>query len=518
MNMQTISLPYRVTNGDPTQLMLWRRFFSAAVRSGYRAAGTGAPEKEIRDGLKQRFAGQGIDAWLLHCATREALDLRKRVPDGSMVFGGKKNLERRRKGLITNAEWKALRLRPLTSLGDSFHKGNRHFRLSEDGRNCELTVLGTKLTLGLPVLAGKWAKMLPAVVRLAAAKEINVTFRIANKTLDITFDEMDMRKLPPGVTLRAAKDAEIAAGMRVKRGRPRSDNYVVPKLKDIGPRFMHPEWRDPVRAVSERVLGVDLNQDWIGGAVIENSGDITHLSATNLLEHQLFHLGLEADASDESVRELLAKICDQLISIARSWNCSVIAMEQGLGKLHSGGKNKALNRKLNGWARSVFEQMLCRRCRLAGIQLELVWCAYSTTIGNLTFAAPDACAAAAEIGRRALALRAMRAGAILSEQGLLPVFEPETVPIPWKDEVRLATTWVEAHGAIKTAQATIPRERRVGYRRPHYDTGTLRRDPTGRTTGLALAGHAVVRLGHKHRPGLALKPVRTGEMRVSAST
>lgn len=166
-----ISLPYRVIDGDPTQLTLWRRIFSAAVRSGYRAAETGAPEKEICDGLKQRFADQGIDAWLLHCATREALDLRKRVPDGSMVFGGKKNLERRRKGLITNADWKTPRFRPLTSLGDSSHKGNRHFRLSEDGRRCELTALGTKLTLALPALVGKWAKMLPAVARLAVPRK-----------------------------------------------------------------------------------------------------------------------------------------------------------------------------------------------------------------------------------------------------------------------------------------------------------------------------------------------------------
>jgi hypothetical protein len=150
--MQTISIPYRVTDGDPKQIMLWRRIFSAAVRAGYRAAGAGASEKEIRDGLKQRFAGQGIDAWLLHCATREALGLRKRVPDGSMVFGGKKNLERRREGLITNEEWKALRLRPLTSLGDASFLGNRHFRLSETCRSCTLMMLGKKLTLAIPEL------------------------------------------------------------------------------------------------------------------------------------------------------------------------------------------------------------------------------------------------------------------------------------------------------------------------------------------------------------------------------
>ena len=361
--MQTISLPYHLIEGDKERLTLWRRIFSAAVRSGYRAARTGVSEKEIRDGLKKRFSGQGIDAWLLHCATREALALRKHVPDGKMVCGGKQNLERRRKGLITNAEWKALRLRPLTSLGDSFYKGNRHFRLSSDGRICDLTMLGDKLTLSLPALVGKWAKILPAVARLAAAKEINVTFRISTKTLDITFDEMDLRKLAPGVTLRAVKDAEIAAGARQRRGRPRGANYVAPKLKNPGERFVHPEWRDPIGSVVSRALGIDLNPDWIGGAVVENAGDLTRLSATRMLEHRLFHLGLEADASDESVRELLAKICDQLISLARAWHCGVIAMERGLGKLRSGGRNRTLNRKLNGWARSIFEQMLRRRCK-----------------------------------------------------------------------------------------------------------------------------------------------------------
>ncbi|WP_283810969.1 hypothetical protein [Bradyrhizobium zhanjiangense] len=35
-----------------------------------------------------------LDAWALHCATLEEVDLRKRVLDGRMVFGGCKNLER----------------------------------------------------------------------------------------------------------------------------------------------------------------------------------------------------------------------------------------------------------------------------------------------------------------------------------------------------------------------------------------------------------------------------------------
>ncbi len=112
----------------------------------------------------------------------------------------------------------------------------------------------------------------------------------------------------------------------------------------------------------------------------------------------------------------------------------------------------------------------------------------------------------------------MRAGEIPPEQGLLPLFEPETVLILWKEEVWLAMTWVEAHGRIKTAQAAIHKDRRVGYRRPNLDAGTLRRDPRGRMTELALAGHAVVKLGHNHRPGLTLKPITISAERVSVST
>jgi ABC-type uncharacterized transport system involved in gliding motility auxiliary subunit len=39
-----------------------------------------------------------------------------------------------------------------------------------------------------------------------------------------------------------------------------------------------------------------------------------------------------------------------------------------------------------------FVQMLTGRARLAGIQVIEVWGGYSSTIGNITFDAPDACA------------------------------------------------------------------------------------------------------------------------------
>lgn len=74
----------------------WRRVYSSAVRRGYALACGGLRvEKGLRDRLKADYSGKGIDAWLIHCATLEALTLFKQVPEGKMIFGGKDEFKRR---------------------------------------------------------------------------------------------------------------------------------------------------------------------------------------------------------------------------------------------------------------------------------------------------------------------------------------------------------------------------------------------------------------------------------------
>jgi len=144
--VQTITLPPTFASAeDELFVVALRRGYGAAVRTAYDHAawhdGNGAvhfrTDQEVRDHVKERFAHRKVtDAWMLHCAALEGMELRRRVPSGRMVFGGRKNLERRRTGLISNDDWKAMRLRPLQSRGDKKYAGNRHFRLSEDGRSC----------------------------------------------------------------------------------------------------------------------------------------------------------------------------------------------------------------------------------------------------------------------------------------------------------------------------------------------------------------------------------------------
>lgn len=515
--MQTISIPYTISDKDALIVASWRRQYSIAVRTAYRHAAAKndkgewifKPEKDLRNFVKDRFdrdirsttQSPLIDAWFLHCATREAMSLRKARPDGRIIFGSKANLIRREKQLITEDEWRSMRLRPLMSLGDKSESGNRHFRLSPDGRSCELKIFGKAMKLSLPELNGKWGSLLPAVAKLASNKEINVTFRIGAKTLDITFDPMDLRKLPAGMTLQAAKDNELAATGKKSKGRSRGPNYIPPRLRGDDQRFVHPEWKDRIPGVSSRVLGIDLNPAWIGLSVVENELDPSVLADTKVLDHRLIKFDLDKDASDELVRETLAKVCGEIISLCRSWNCNHVTLEDGLGKLRSRGKNRSLNRLLNYWARTVFEQMLRRRCRLAGIKVSTVWCAYSTTIGNTAFNLPDACASAAEIARRGLFLRAG------TKEGILPKYDTDLAVRRWKDEqtcqdfrevIKTVVNWVEYHKAVKTAK--------LGVRRPHETKRSL-----PESGEWLLDGYAVRRLGDKHRPGFIAKPMLASE-------
>ena len=143
--------------------------------------------------------------------------------------------------------------------------------------------------------------------------------------------------------------------------------------------------------------------------VIENRGDLRSLAATTVLDHRLVRLDLPANAPREVVAETLAKVAGLAVRLCEAHGVGLVAMEEGLVKLRSGGRAKRRNHLLNSWDRTTLKAMLERRLGLRGASLVTVWAAYSATIGNVAFALPDACAAAAEIGRRGLVEQDWRA-------------------------------------------------------------------------------------------------------------
>ncbi len=442
---------------------------SAAIRTAYSNAqhpdGTKRSEKDVREIVKSRFTKHGLlDSWAMHCATRVGVLKRKLRPEGHMVFGGRAGLERRRKGLISNDEWKRMRLHPFVSYGDSQKvRGNQNIHLLNDttivvkiGRKEDGGRSGRTLTrtacLDLARMRGAAATIMHQLAEVCAqpekAQRINVSYSITDTHVSVTFDPIDLPN--------------------------------------------HPQRRRPVAAKKGRALGIDLNPNWIGLAVAKVIGDPSRTEDTELLEDALVKLDMAVDASPELVRETLAAVCDRAISMARKHRCGTIVLEKGLGKLRSSGKSRSLNRLLNYWARTVFVQMLTRRARLAGIDVLEVWAGYSSTIGNLAFDAPDACASATEIARRGIARLA-------GIKDVLPALEEGCVSRLWKNGKVPAElgSWQDVHRTIKAAK--------IGYRRPHPDVPIGARGSDVHGTSM-FCGHAVVRLGRRHRPGLLFRP------------
>lgn len=243
------------------------------------------------------------------------------------------------------------------------------------------------------------------------------------------------------------------------------------------------------------------------------------MADTTVLDHRLVRLDLPPDAARGPVAETLAKVVNLAVRMCEAHGIGLVALEEGLGKLRSGGRTKRKNQRLNAWDRPTLKGMLERRIGLRGGEVPSVWSCYGTTIGNVAVDLPDACAAAAEIGRRGLAgkdwrlrVRAMRRDGSLPKDGvnkdLLPFPCPEVFPSLSKDSdvpsadvlarLHQAGTWQLVHRTINAAK--------LGVRRPHPGStpGSDGRSPP------AVPGFAVSRLGHRRRPGLVLRALPAG--------
>lgn len=476
--MQTVIIPWKArSKGDEDAVFGWLRGQAAVIRSAYANAcndqGKFLSEKELKTLLAERFPDHPLGSWAIHCAAREGLKLRRQTPEGRRVFGGRDRLERRRKGLITNAEWQRRRhMRSMEIIGDRTRWGNRHFRLSENGRQCAVEFLGKKIVVDLGEMVGKQGALVLAVAKLAAACEISITFDIGPAHLCVKFNEMDLRKLPPGMTLEEVKIAEQGT---TRKGRKRKDpdtHYAAHRVKPVVDRPVHPEWRDPQKIVATRAIGLDLNPEWVGISVIEVNGDPQDADNVHILDHRLHRIAVPLAADAANMTRIMANVAAKTINLARAWNVGLIIHEDGLGKLSWSKKSaKQTNavQTVNYWSRNALLGGLARRCKLAGIKFQSIWGGYSTTIGNLLFDLPDACASAAEIARRGYA-------AASGIKDRLPAVPPRVHLRRWKDgylpeatakAVAEATCWQTVHRAIKSAQAGSCRRSGIGYRRLH---------------------------------------------------
>lgn len=339
------------------------RVFSSIVRVAFNRYQEGLEEKEVRSYCNARF---NHNSWFIQSAIKEAAALYKLNGTNHILFGGKNNLRQYMRGIIDKATFKYRRMFPIGIQGEKQHKGNRLFSFDLD--NHQLVYKPRKdrhVEIRFLPMKKKIAEELAKVQELTEQNKITVSVKLSEKSVWLTYDET----LIP------------------------DEQYT--------------------RLQSKRVLGIDMNPNYIGVSVIE----FGRHEEFRILHKQVFDLsqltGSSGKGSVDSKSEYLTnKLKHETIAIAHEisklvnvWKCKAVAIEKLSIKPSGKKKGTYFNRLCNNkWERRLFVNKLKMLANLHKFNLIEVNPAYSSIVGNFVYGGentPDMVAASIEIARRA---------------------------------------------------------------------------------------------------------------------
>lgn len=339
------------------------RLFSSIVRIAFNRYQNGLDEKEVRAYCNSRF---NHNSWFIQSAIKEAAALYKLNGEKRILFGGKNNLHQYLKGLIDKTTFKYRRMFPIGIQGEKLRSGNRLFAL--DLGNQRLTYKPSRdrhVEIQFLPMKKKIAEEMSKVQELAEQNRITVSVKLSDKYVWLTYDES------------LIYDAR----------------YKVLQ--------------------SKRILGIDMNPNYIGLSVIEfNKNDEFKVLHKQVFDLNELTISSGKSSTDSSSRHLTNKLKHETIAIAHEisklvnvWKCKAVAIEDLSIKPTDQKKGKKLNRLCNNkWERRLFVDKLKMLANLHQFNMIEVNPAYSSIVGNFAYgneSTPDMVAASIEIARRA---------------------------------------------------------------------------------------------------------------------
>ena len=389
--MTTIKIAYKLENGKEDLLKKYLKQFSNCLHVIYnRMKEQKYSGKQLR---KLPFSLNNLDlldTWMVENTIKEAERICASEKNGKrIIFGGKKNILRRQKNLISKEEWKDIRLGQLNIVGEAGKHGNRKFRISDDlsyilFQPAALKRKSDSMKLMMPDLKKSTLKILKRLKDLQDACSIPISYKLDLKHVYLTFDE--------------------------------------------GKVFEKKETKQK----KNRVLAIDLNPNYIGWSIADwkNERDFdvvkTGCYSFKTLNDKQFALKLtkkqREELSKEERLELTSKaktkniyfsnkrnheiieVAKDICNIAKFCQCEMIVVEDLNIKSQDRNKGKKLNRLCDSFfIRNAFVNNLNKRCNIDGIKFLKVMPAYSSFIGNFLYRSlnlPDPILASIELGRR----------------------------------------------------------------------------------------------------------------------
>jgi IS605 OrfB family transposase len=205
-----------------------------------------------------------------------------------------------------------------------------------------------------------------------------------------------------------------------------------------------------------RVLGIDLNPNYIGLSVLEfNQNDefkVVHKQIFNLSALNITSKRSSSDASSKYLTRKrkfeLIQVCYEINKLMNYWKCSKLVLEDLNIKPSDKGFGKTFNRLCNNvWNRNLVVNKLKMMSVIYGYELIEVNPVYSSFIGNLLYGSencPDMIASSIEIARRGYKK--------FSKGWFYPIFNIEHLNEQWKQTLNGIEDWKSAFREIKKSK------------------------------------------------------------------
>ena len=382
------------------------RIFSSIARVAFNRFQDGMDEKGVRSYCNARFEH---NSWFIQSAIKEGAALYKLNGIKPVLFGGKNNLHQYLRGLIDKTTFKYRRMFPICIQGERLRHGNR--LISFDLNNQRIIYKPNKdkrIEIKYFPMKKKISEELLKVQELANQNQITISVKLSDKYVWLTYDEALVNKA----------------------------RY----------RKLH----------SRRVLGIDMNPNYIGLSIIEfDTYDVFHILHKQVFDLRHLTISSGKSSSDKASKHLTNKLRHETIDIAHHisklvnvWKCKTVAIEDLSIEMSNKQKGKWFNRLCNNkWERNLFVNKLKMLANIHKFQLTEVNPAYSSQVGNIAYGdenTPDMVAASIEIARRAYKQ---------FEKGwFYPKFNIQFRDEQWKQTLGSVENWKELFTKIKESK------------------------------------------------------------------
>lgn len=369
--MQTLKIKYHTTQQQLDKIKQYQKQYTNLLRWMYNRVREGVPEKQREQQSKNLNNLSLLDSWFIRSAAKQAQWINDTNKDKIVVFGGRKNLIRRTKGLITKEEYQAKRLQPIQSIGETVKKGNRKFRISSNIDKIIFTPNRYEFfDIIFDGLGKNYRKIIERLYIAQEAKSIPITYQLSQEYVYIMFDEKQLHS-----------------------------SIETKKIKN-------------------RIIAIDLNPNYIGWSIV----DWKSSNEFKVIKHGVYSIKQITDKENDLIQQHLPsddhrrvyisnkryhevmEISKNLINKALYYQCEMFSVEDLNIKNQDNDKGKKYNRLVNNqWCRNKLLLNLEKRCNIFGIKMIKVIPSYSSFIGNVVFRGlrlSDMELASVEIGRR----------------------------------------------------------------------------------------------------------------------